>query len=119
MAEKIPYSQQLEKIAEADGDVLVVDEAVPSGEYLFVECIGCRDLDSAPDKIIVGRGPPNTLKHLWEEEPSPAVDVLYHSERTHHVPDGQAAMALFEGCTAGDHLEVFIEGYLTAKPRKK
>ena len=115
MAVKIPYTRELKLISDGAAEVMVYDQPVRSGLWLFLQHVGARDIESAPTKIIVARGVKDVVSHLFEEEPAPAADVLYHTEKTYFIPEGQNLIVIFEGTVAGDHLEVYPDGYLTPK----
>ena len=115
VAVKIPYTRELKLISDGAAAVHVYDHPVRSGLWLFLQHVGARDLDNAPTKIIVARGVKDVVSHLFEEEPAPAADVLYHTEKTYFIPEGQNLIVIFEGTVEGDHLEVYLDGYLTPK----
>lgn len=114
--EKIPYTRALP--ARSDDAVVfrINDAPVPSGMWLFIQHFSCLDVDSAPDKIRVGRGRGVGITHEFEEEPAPALNVVYHSEKPlYFVPEGERVIAEFSGTTLQDHCKLVIDGYLTPK----
>jgi len=115
MAEKIPYTSRPKAEVDNAVEFVVKDAVVPTGFWLFIQHFAARNLDNAPTKIIIGRGREFTPTQLFEEDRAPAADTLYHNERDHFCPEGENPLAIFEGCVVGDHVELYIDGYLTPK----
>lgn len=114
--EKIPYTQTLKARSEAPGTYYIRDNKVDSGWWLFVQHFACKDIETAPSKIIVGRGKDEAIDHPFEEEGAPAVDTWYHSEKPlYFVPEGERMIAEFQTTVLNDQLRFVIDGYLTPK----
>lgn len=117
MAEKIPYTVTIPAVSDGAAVVYVRDNRVNMGTWLFLQHIGARHLtvQGTVTKIRVGRGRDQVITHLFEEEPSPVVDVFYHTQKTYFIPEGERLIAEFYGTTEGDILELVADGYTTAK----
>lgn len=117
MAEKIPYTQTIPAVSDGTSPFHVRDNRVNMGTWLFAQHIAAinRNAQGTVTKIRVGRGPDQAIAHLFEEEASPAPDVLYHTIKTYFVPEGERVIAAFYGTAAGDRLELVIDGYTTPK----
>lgn len=117
MAEKIPYTQNLQTISLAADVEYVRDHRVNMGTWLFLQHIGARSRTAAGTvtKIRVGRGKDQVITHIFEEEANPAVNIFYHTVKTYFIPEGERLIAEFTGTTVDDMLELVADGYTTAK----
>ena len=115
IAEKIPYTSRPTAEVDDATEFIMPDAPVPEGFWLFIQHFACRDLDNNCDKIIIGRGREKEVTQLFEEQSPATGAILYHSERDHFCPENENPLAIFEGAKEGDHVEAYIDGYLTPK----
>lgn len=114
--EKIPYSRTVRAVSTGAAQFFLMDERIKSGHWLFIQNLAVEDETTAPSKIRVGRGTDERNVHYWEEEPAPALGVLFTTVKPlHQVPEGNRVIVRFDGTVAGDRLAAFIDGYLTPK----
>ena len=113
--EKIPYTRSLKGVSNGDALFYVQDERMPSGMWLAVQHITVENETLNFDNIRVGQGRDPAHVHWWEDAPTPAAGVLYEFEELFFVQEGHRVIVRFDGTTAGDLLNVWIDGYTWEK----
>ena len=85
-------------------------EPLATGYKRVYTNVSAVDVTSAPTKIRFGTGGEDAPK--WhEEEPTPLVNVYYHTEREHHCRQQDRGIIGYYGGTEGDELIVVWHGY--------
>ena len=113
--EKIPYTRTLKAVSDGAAVFYILDEPVPSGMWLCVQHITVEDETTNFNNIRVGQGTDEFNVHWWEDQPTPAAGVLYEFEEMFFVQEGHRVVVYLAGTTAGDLLNVWIDGYTWEK----
>ena len=113
--EKIPYVKHLRAVSDGAALFYILDDPMKSGTWLFVQLITVEDETTNFDNIRIGRGRDEADVFWWEDTPVPAAGVLYDFEPLFFVPEMERVIVRFDGTTAGDRLNVWINGYTTGK----
>jgi len=113
--EKIPYTRHLKAVSDGAALFYVQDNPVPTGTWLCVQHITVEDETLNFDQIRVGQGTDEFNVHWWEDQPAPAASVLYEFEELFFVQELHRVIVRLDGTTAGDRLNVWIDGYTWEK----
>ncbi len=113
--EKIPYSKALTAVSEGEALQYVMDNAMNSNTWLFLQHIAVEDIDTNFDNIRIGRGKDEFEVFWWEDRPVPAAGVLYNFDEMFFVPPMNRLIVRFDATTELDNLRVYIDGYTTEK----
>ena len=85
-------------------------EPIQTGYKRVYTVVSAVDLTAAPtDWIRFGTGGEEPKWH--EDEPAPAADVYYHTEREYHVRQQDKGVVGFAGATLADEVIVVWHGY--------
>lgn len=111
MSKRRPYrDSKSKKLTNTTADYLKFD-AVEAGWNLYVTTGSIEDETTTPTTLAFGRLD-NDVFTPFEEEPSPAVGIRYHMDKTHRFMSGEIPAFRVEGLTANDVITGYIEGYL-------
>ena len=117
--EKIPYLKPLKAVSDGAAIFYLMDNPMPSGTWLFIQHAAMENETTAFTRLRIGQGTDASHIHWWEEEPNPALGVLYWAEELFFVPEGHRVITRWDGTTAGDRLAAYLDGYTTPKVQSR
>lgn len=93
------------------GTFIVVDETrIPVAYKRIYTVVAANSGDRCPSKIRFGLHF-DARNHWYEEEPNPAQNVYYHTEREYHTKMTRLGVVAFHGLQIGDIIVVNWHGY--------
>lgn len=114
--EKIPYVRELEGTSDSITATYILGDVVKSGQWLFLEHSAEENLTTNFTSLRIGQGRDPSDVHWWEEHLNCVAGQLYWMDKPLlFIPEGHRFICLFVGTTLGDHLRVYLDGYLTPK----
>lgn len=112
MPKRYKYTKRIRYVKLGAAQESIVGEVPHVGKVIVLTNIGVLDEDlvNALSKIRIGKQTSGYF-HPWEEEPNPAINVLYHNELEHRLWEGERFEAQLTGGGVDDVCWVFLDGY--------
>lgn len=111
MVKREPFDRYQAETSNIAGTFIVVDDTrIPTGYKRVYSVVSANSGSRAPSKIRYGINY-NGRNHWYEEEPSPAQNVYYHTEREYHTRMTRRGVVCFHDLQVGDLIVINWHGY--------
>lgn len=111
MVKREQFDRYQHEVSNIIGTFLVKDNTrIPVGYKRVYTVVSMNSGTRCPSKIRFGLNM-NGRNHWYEEEPNPALNVYYHTEREHHTKLTRLGIVAFHGLQVGDLVVINWQGY--------